>query len=144
MDDTPIEELNFTPLSDAGAEGKPEPREPLPQMQQWKGCTITGLKAYDPFPDPDAKNPVTKRLCLTIDTAGQHPEPVLFYLNWWEGQSPNEKSTWHQVNCAVWPKVDDRKGKVPTDWIGEQVMIMTVPADKDPNKTKVILKPNSK
>ena len=135
-----IDDLNFTPLTEAGAKGKPEPREPLPQMQVWENCTILSITPFDPKFN-DGPNPCTKRLRLNIDTHGQHSEIVHHYFNWWEGQNPNEKSGWHQVNCAIWPNEADRIGKTPADMIGEQVTIQTVPADKDPSKTKVVLKP---
>lgn len=141
-DELSIDDLNFTPLTKAGAQGKREPRKPLPQMKTWKNCTVKALRrlALSAF-DLEKENPPTARLQLVIDTHGQYEDDVMVYFNWWEGANPNSKSIWHQINCAIWPDEGNREGKTPADMIGEQVNVQTMPSDKDPKKTRVVLQP---
>lgn len=133
--------INFQPLDEDGAEGK---RKPIPTGLKIETATIADMKAYPPHPNAAEKG-VTHQLRLRIvpGEGSKYDQDVWLNVAYKEGQNPHAKSTHFAVNAAVWPKVDDRVGKVPTDWIGEEISLMTVPdtSPKGEPYTKIIPMP---
>jgi len=136
-----ISTINFQPLDEDGAEGK---RKPIPTGLKIDSATIADMKAYPPHPQAAEKG-VTHQLRLRIvpGEGSKYDQDVWLNVAYKEGANPHAKSTHFAVNAAVWPKVEDRVGKVPTDWIGEEISLMTVP-DTNPQGdayTKIIPMP---
>lgn len=133
-----LNSINFTPLDRAAAEGK---QKPIPPGLKINGATIADMKAYPPHPQAAEKGVTHQlRLRITPDEGEQYAQDIWLGVAFKEGQNPHPKSTHFKVNEAVWPNIDDREGKVPTDWVGERISLMTVP-DTNPKGepyTKII------
>lgn len=130
--------INFTPLDEAAAEGK---KKPIPTGLKIEEATIEDMTAYPAHPKSSAD--YSLRLKLVPAEGSSYTNVIYLSVAYTEGKDPHPKSTMFAVNAAVWPNVDDRVGKVPTDWIGERVSILTVP-DTNPDGepyTKIIPMP---
>jgi hypothetical protein len=136
-----ISTINFQPLDELGAAGK---KPPVPTGLKIDVLTIGEFRVYPPHPD-SAKKGVTHslRVPLTPAEGSKYKETMMLNVAYKEGGTPHGKSTWFALNAAVWPKMEDRVGKVPTDWIGEQIAVMTVPDTKPDGEpyTKIIPMP---
>lgn len=120
-----ISTINFTPLDQDAASGK---AAAIPPGLKINGATIADMKAYPPHPNAAEKGVTHQlRLRITPDEGEQYTQDIWLGVAFKEGQNPHPKSTHFKVNEAVWADVDDRVGKVPTDWLGERIALMTVP-----------------